>query len=131
MYSDTDVSIRQQRNELYLFSMITILIGIALLIWLGAPAPFVALLCSAAFLNIACWLINLFWKISVHAASAASCATIVSIYTHVLGVFFWLCVLAVGWSRVRTRNHTITQVGAGTCLATLGVLGVFMVFGLI
>lgn len=131
VYSDKDVSIRQQRNELYLFSMITVLIGIVLLLLLNAPIPFVALLCSGALLNMACWLINLFWKVSVHAASAASCATIVSIYTQFLGLFFWLCVLAVGWSRVRTRNHTMTQVGAGMCLATAGVVGVFMAFGLI
>lgn len=130
-YSDEDVSVRHQRNELYLFSMVTVLVGIAVLLIFDAPAPFLALVCSGAIMNGLCWLINLFWKISVHAASAASCATVASIYVQFLGLLLWMCVLAVGWSRVRTRNHTIAQVIAGISLATVSVVGMFAVFGLV
>lgn len=131
VYTDEDVSVRHQRNELYFFSMGIIVVGMAVLIVLGAPDAFLALLCSAAVMNVLSWSINLFWKISVHAASMATCATIAAIYSQPLGVLMWLCTLLVGWSRVRTRNHTPMQVIAGVGLAVASIWGVFAVFGLV
>jgi membrane-associated phospholipid phosphatase len=130
-YTDDDVSDRSQRNELYLFGMATVLAGIVALTLLGAPQPFVALLASAALINGLAWLINLFWKISVHSAGIGSCATIAAIYSEPLGLLFWLCALSLGWARVRTRNHTPMQVVAGLALACACVLGMFMAFGLL
>src|SRR4051794_16864082 len=46
-YADEDVSIREQRNELYLFGLIWALIATALLAYFGAPQPFLALLVCA------------------------------------------------------------------------------------
>ena len=93
--------------------------------------PFVALLCSAVVLNMLAWLINLFWKISIHSASIGSIATLATIYVAPLGFFFWVCAVALGWARVRTRNHSPLQVMAGLVLAALCVLLVFRGFGLI
>lgn len=130
-YVDEDVSVRQQRNELYRFSMVNLLVGFALLVLLQAPLPFIALLCSAALLAAVAWVINLFWKISVHAASAAACATIAAMYAATLGIFFWGCALLVAWARIRTRNHTPLQVLAGAALAAACVLMMFAAFGLL
>jgi membrane-associated phospholipid phosphatase len=130
-YTDDDVSDRSQRNELYLFGMATVLAGVAVLSFFGAPLPFVALLASAALLNGLAWLINLFWKISVHSVGIGSCATIAAIYSEPLGLLLWLCALSLGWARVRTRNHTPMQVVAGLALACACVVGSFMAFGLL
>lgn len=130
-YSDEDVSVRQQRNELYLFSMVTVLVGLLVFVLLGAPRPFVALFCTVAVVNATCWLINLFWKISVHAVGVAGTAFLASIYSPGLGMLLWGGALAVGWARVRTRNHTPAQVGAGFVLAVVAMLGVFALFGLL
>ena len=73
--------------------------------------------------------INLFWKISVHAASIASLATIALLYSRNLGVALWICALVVGWARVRTGNHTPLQVLAGFLCAATIVLGIFQIFG--
>jgi membrane-associated phospholipid phosphatase len=104
---------------------------VALLSLLGAPRPFVALLASAALLNGLSWFINLFWKISIHSAGIGSCATIAALYSEPLGLLLWVCALSLGWARVRTRNHTPTQVVAGLALACACVLGSFMAFGLL
>src|SRR5262245_45579255 len=44
VYGDEDVSIRQQRNELYLFGFVWVLLATAALIPLGVPAPLLAVM---------------------------------------------------------------------------------------
>jgi membrane-associated phospholipid phosphatase len=130
-YSDEDISQRHQRNELYIFGLLTVLVGIAVLALMDAPRIFVALLISAAVINVLCWLVNLFWKISIHSASMGSCATLATLFAPPLGMFLWLCAIALSWARVRTRNHSPLQVVAGMALASLCVWGTLRVFGLI
>lgn len=131
VYTDEDVSDRTQRNELYIFGMLNLAVGCLLLWLLRAPTPFLAMLISATLINLLAWLTNLSWKISVHAASMSSTATIATIYAPLIGLLLWICAAALGWARVRTRNHTPGQVIAGTALAAVCVLGSFWVFGLI
>ncbi|NTW02311.1 MAG: phosphatase PAP2 family protein [Oscillochloris sp.] len=129
-YTDDDISERSQRNELYFFSLITVMLGVGLLSLIGAPRPFVALLTSAAVINSLSWFINLFWKISIHSAGMGSSATVAALYSEPLGLLLWICALSLGWARIRTRNHTPMQVVAGLTLACTCVLGSFMAFGL-
>ncbi len=130
-FSDEDVSNRHQRNELYLFALFAAVISIGILLMFQAPLPMVALLLSALLLNIVSWLINLSWKISVHAAAIGSCATIALMYSRPIGIILTCCALALGWARVRTRNHSPGQVIAGMLLASACVLIVFAGFGLV
>jgi membrane-associated phospholipid phosphatase len=130
-YSDEDVSDRTQRNELSLFGLANLAAGLALLGLMGAPAPILAMVTSALVLSLIAWLINLSWKISVHASSMGSTATLGSLYSEPLGLALWLCAIALGWARVRTRNHTPAQVIAGYALATVCVVATFMAFGLL
>ncbi len=124
-YSDEDVSVRQERNELYFVTMLSVLAGIGLLLLVEAPLPFVALLASGLLLNISSWLINTSWKISVHSSSAALCATVALLYSPLLGLMLWGCALIVGWARIQTRNHTPLQVAGGLTLASVIVLVAF------
>lgn len=129
-YSDEDISVREQRNELYLFGIVWAVVAAVGLMALGAPRPFLALICCALGLGLIGGTINLFWKISAHASAIAASATIALLYSRPLGLALWLCALCVGWARVRTRNHTPLQVLAGFGSATLVVLTAFGIFGL-
>lgn len=131
VYSDEDISERTQRNELYLFGFATLVVGTIILSLLGAPRAFMALLVSAAVINIAGFLINLAWKISIHSAGIGSTAALAAIFSQPLGIFFWICAALLGWARIRTRNHTPLQVVAGIGLAAMCVLGSFYLFGLL
>jgi membrane-associated phospholipid phosphatase len=131
IYSDEDVSVREQRNELYLFSFVTLLVGTLIMVLLGAPAGLVAFLLSGVIANLLAWCINLFWKVSIHSASVASCATVATIYVLPLGVVMWIIALAVGWARVYTHNHTVLQVVVGLLLSASVVSMVFAAFGLL
>jgi len=128
-YADEDVSVREQRNELYLFGFIWALIAMPLLAYIGAPPPFLAMTLCALLLGLINGGINLFWKISAHATSIAGTATIALLYAPPLGAVLWVCAVLVGWARVRTRNHTPMQVLAGFCSAVGVILVVFQFFG--
>jgi membrane-associated phospholipid phosphatase len=130
-YSDHDVSERHQRNELYLFTMVNMIVCLAVLVFIGAPRPFIALVSSGVLLNLSSGIINLFWKISVHSASAAWAATTVAVFSQLFGGMLWVAALTVGWSRVRTNNHTPLQVVAGLSVAATIACVVFWLYGLL
>ena len=129
VYSDEDVSIRQQRNELYLIGFVWVLISLAILSFVGVPRPFLALMVGGLAMGLVGGLVNLFWKISAHSSSVAAAATIALLYSRPLGIVLWACALAVGWARVRTRNHTPLQVLAGFASAATIVLVAFGLLG--
>jgi membrane-associated phospholipid phosphatase len=128
-YGDEDVSIRQQRNELYLVGFIWTLLATVALVALGLPRPHLAIMITVLGMGLIGGMINLFWKISVHAASIALLATVALLYSRNLGIALWVCALAVGWARVRTSNHTPLQVLAGFLCASTVVLAVFQLVG--
>jgi membrane-associated phospholipid phosphatase len=129
VYSDEDVSVREQRNELYLFGFIWVLITTAGLGLLGVPRPFIALMICALALGVIGGVVNLFWKISAHATAVASTATIALLYWPPLGAALWACAVLVGWARVRTHNHTPMQVLAGFASAATVIVVVFDLIG--
>ncbi|MGQ9826552.1 MAG: phosphatase PAP2 family protein [Roseiflexus sp.] len=116
-FSDADVSVRQERNELYLFGIVSVLLTSGLLLTFNAPRPFLALTVGMLGIGVVCSLINLTWKISMHGAAIGALATLALIYSNVLGIMCWVCAAAVAWARVRTRNHTPGQVIAGLAVA--------------
>lgn len=128
-YSDEDVSVRQQRTELYVVGFVWVLCATALLVFLGIPQAFLACLVSTLVLGLVGGLINLMWKISVHSAAIASTATMMLFYSRGLGIGLWVCALMVGWARVRTSNHTLAQVLAGFGCAAVIVVCVFTLVG--
>jgi membrane-associated phospholipid phosphatase len=124
-YSDADVSRRQDRNELYVLGACAIFISVLVLQWLNAPRSLEALAIGTLALGISCGLVNMFWKISMHAATIAACATITGLYAVPIGAVMWVCALAVGWARVKTQNHTPMQVIAGFAAAAIAMFTSF------
>lgn len=112
-FSDPDVSVREERNQLYLVGSASVLIALAALALLGAPPALFALGVGTLVLGVICGVVNLTWKISMHAAGMGSLATVALLYAGTLGLVLWAVAAAVGWARVRTRNHTPLQVLAG------------------
>jgi membrane-associated phospholipid phosphatase len=126
-FSDPDVSVREERNQLYLLGSASVLISLAVMALFGAPRPLVALSVGTLVLGVVCGLINLSWKISMHAAGMGSLATVALLYAGTLGLVLWALAALVGWARVRTRNHTPLQVLAGFFASTT-VLSVAFAF---
>ena len=116
--TDPEISHRKERNEAFLMGSLTMSVAVIVLSVYNAPASVLALAASFLAIAVLCGIVNIWWKISMHASSIAAVATIATMQSRSLGAVFWLIVLAVAWSRLHTRNHTRGQVVAGTVLAT-------------
>jgi membrane-associated phospholipid phosphatase len=128
-YHDADVSRRQDRNELYLLGAASVLLSVVVLSVLGAPSGFIALAAGSFGLAVVCGVVNLFWKISMHGAAIGAFATVAALMSASFGVVMWAFALAVGWARVRTRNHTVWQVVAGLMAAAVITVASFTLIG--
>ncbi|MBA3947388.1 MAG: phosphatase PAP2 family protein [Herpetosiphonaceae bacterium] len=126
-FSDDDVSLRGERHKLYGVALVSILSGSAVLAALHIPPAFLRLIGGGVAILVTCALVNLVWKISVHAASVGILATVLTLFGGGVGVWFWLVAGMVGWARLRTGNHTVWQVVAGWSVAIVGVLLAFRI----
>lgn len=124
--SDHHVGAREQRPTLLLLFIAVVTLGTVLLALLGAPRPLVALVGAMALGLVVSLAITLFWKVSVHAATAAGAAVVLLL---VFGPALWPALVLpplVGWSRVEVGDHTPAQVvvgiGVGALVAAAGFL---------
>jgi membrane-associated phospholipid phosphatase len=119
--TDHHVGVRQQRAPILVASAVSLGLGAVLLTLLDAPTGLFGEIGGVFFGLVLCLLVNLVWKLSVHAAVAAYFALALLVTVPVVGpVLALLFVAATGWSRVRLGDHTPAQVLAGYaagCLA--------------
>lgn len=114
--SDHHVGVREQRPLVLLFGIGSVLVGVAALLFLGAPREIVALVGAMAVGLLSSMLVTLFWKISVHSAViAGTMVTLILVFGPLL-FSFGLVVALVAWARVEIGDHTPAQVITGVAL---------------
>lgn len=115
--SDWDVSKKEERRELYFFTVFAHLFGVVLAFLIGKYVLFEILLIWWSLAVIVA-VITIFWKISVHAGVNAA---LVSFFNHFYGWdrYWWLVgiLILVLWARVRSKRHNWAQVLVGAILA--------------
>jgi membrane-associated phospholipid phosphatase len=126
-YSDLYVSVRKQRRSLYLVAGVCLLSLLAFLILTGAPRVIVACLYAAVVANAVGAFVNRFSKVSVHAAAMAGCTAVLFSFSVPIGLAMAAIALVLGWARVRTEDHSLSQVIMGWAIAAACV---WIVFGL-
>jgi hypothetical protein len=126
--SDRHIGVREQRTKPLALGLLSVLVGLALLGLLGAPRELVALVVALFVGGLVATVINHFWKLSVHASVAAGSMVVLVLAFGPALLATVVIVAAVGWSRVRLRDHTTAQVVAGTAI---GALISSLVFGLL
>lgn len=115
-WSDYDVSVRQDRYRLYPLILLVCAVS-ALVFWLlDAPAFMLRGILGGTALAFVAMLINLFLKISLHAALATLCALVILSLMPWLGLAACLFAALIGWSRVVLRRHTAVEVLSGALL---------------
>src|SRR5579875_3371729 len=124
VWSDLDVSQRKQRYALYPLTLLCLGLLTLVYAWLHAPVQAVVAVITLAAANIINGIINLFWKISAHATTAAMCASLLWQLSsgHVWGPPAAAGAALVGWSRVELKRHTPGQVLAGWVVGTATAL---------
>ena len=108
------VSQRRQRGPILACVLVSVILGVSLLIWLGAGAQLLAVGIASILGLLVVTAVNLAWKLSIHAAIAAFVGVLQFTYLPPLIAGALLLVpVAVGWARVREGAHTPLQVLAG------------------
>lgn len=115
--SDWDITKKEERKAIYQFSIASHLLGILAVFLLG-QIFLVKLLMVLWVVSVVFMVVNIYWKISVHAGVNAFLMVLLNNF-YGWKIFGWLMVvlLLVLWSRVYLRKHTITQVMAGALVA--------------
>jgi hypothetical protein len=118
LWTDFDVSHRDQRPGLY-FAAIPLLALAAILVWwLGAPPRFLRSFLAIAFLFAAGLIGNRFLKISLHMMFGAFCLVVIA-QLYPSSLFLTLPLLAsLAWSRWRLERHTPAEIAVGLLLGT-------------
>ncbi|MGW0436618.1 phosphatase PAP2 family protein [Micromonospora sp. NPDC003197] len=111
--TDHHIGVREQRRKPLLLGLVSVLVGLALLLVLGAPRPLIAMIVVIFGVVLILAVVNMFWKLSGHTAVASGSATVLVIAFGPALLAAFVIVVAVGWSRVQLRAHTPTQVVTG------------------
>jgi membrane-associated phospholipid phosphatase len=125
------LNLRRQRTVVYWFSGLCALLGFGLLLVLHAPRMLLVTFIAEFVTVIIFAIINLRWKISVHAAWMGGSVTILIIlYGWIMAPSLALVPLTA-WARIKLGQHSLAQTAVGACLAASIALGVFSVSGVI
>lgn len=121
---------RTTRTPIYLLGWISLLLATAILIIFNGPRIlFVCLVTLLIWIPIQLFINTKFTKISTHTAVVAGCGLglfMLGKLNHplLMGIVITIAVLTA-WARVKTKNHTLTQVILGLLLGGGSVLVVF------
>ncbi len=124
--SDHHIRVREQRRVPLAYGLVSVLVGLALLLAFRAPRPVTAMVVVMFALGVAVTLVNLVWKLSIHAATAAGSAAVAVILFGPVLLLTAAVVVLVGWSRVQLRDHTTGQVVAGTVIGLAVTVPLFL-----
>lgn len=117
---DNDAVRKEQRNNTYVFTIVIFLIA-SILLYLNKAPVLITSLMLCYFINTSwVFLINLFYKISVHTFTAAGSLAVFILISPILAGILSLITLAVMWSRIQLKVHTKGQVVLGL------VCGIFL-----
>lgn len=126
VFSDIDVSRREQRPAFYLFALyVSFLYVGSLLLLNGPPVLFLAgcgVLLSVAVIS----LVNLKVKASVHVATVTALIFIVSILYGDFYLIFLLTIPLIIWSRVSIKRHTLQEALIGGSIGLMLTLLVYI-----
>ena len=118
-WSDHDVSDREQRSGFYRALFVVLPAG-SIALWFAQPALRKGIVASWG-LVFASMLANRFVKSSLHVGFAAFCATSVVI-TPAASVAAAMGVLAIAWSRLALKRHTLAEVALGALIGAVAGL---------
>jgi len=123
--------VRKQRTKIYLLAGICAVVGCIVLVYSGAPLILLATFVAGLSATVIFMGINLWWKISLHAAFVAASVTLLVILYGSIGAVTVMLLPLVAWARVELEHHSLAQVTTGAFLAALIVGVVFYLFGLV
>ena|SRR5574344_694691 len=119
-WSLIEMAIRERRMIPYIISILCYFICYYLMNVMNMPRFMGNILVAALVIQMACALINVWWKISTHTAAIGGVAGALIAFSLIFGFnpIWWLCLVIilagmVGTSRMILRQHSLSQVITG------------------
>jgi membrane-associated phospholipid phosphatase len=126
LLTDHHISRREQRPRIMAIALASVAVGLLVLRWLDAPRALFALVVAMVAGLAVALAITSFWKISIHAASAAGTVACLAILVSPWWLLLAPLVVLTGWARVEIRDHTPVQVSAGAIVGAGVAAGVLL-----
>lgn len=126
--SDLDMSIRTERERVFIAFVVFYALGAVDLWLIHAPVIMTASMAAYAVSSLVVQWITRYWKISTHALGITAPLVALTVLFGQRPAPFYVLIPIVGWSRVYLRAHTVLQVLAGTLLALGTTLLFFRIF---
>jgi membrane-associated phospholipid phosphatase len=117
--TDHHISRREQRPPVMAIALVSVVSGLLVLRWLDAPRALFALMAAMVAGLIVALVITSFWKISIHAATAAGTVASLAILVSPWWLIASPLVVLTGWARVEIRDHTPVQVLVGSIVGAV------------
>jgi hypothetical protein len=117
--TDHHISRREQRPPVMAVALASVVSGLLVLRWLDAPRALFALMAAMVAGLIVALAITSFWKISIHAATAAGTVASLAILVSPWWLIASPLVVLTGWARVEIRDHTPVQVLVGAIVGAV------------
>src|SRR3989344_1763615 len=125
VFSDLDVSKREQRPILFLFiGFVTLFYLFSLFILKGPPVLYITIIGIMVGLLFVS-LINTRLKASLHVATI-TCVIVTAGILYSLSFLFFLLIPITAWSRIRIKRHTLTEAIVGGIAGLLLTLGMYL-----
>jgi hypothetical protein len=125
-YADFTVPNRTDRHPIYGAGLLGVGVFCLVSRLLDAPLTVMAVARAMLITGVLAALINLFWKISIHAGSLAGAVCAVIYMCGVAALPLLGIIPVIGWARVVSRQHDFAQVVAGTLLGSAVTVGVLV-----
>jgi len=115
-YADIEFSKREKRTIIYLIGIFCFIIASLIFLTLNFHIMFLISM-AYVFVTSAVFIINLFWKISAHAAGIAGPTTaLIYVFGPILIPLYILTLLVI-WVRLKIKIHNLKQLIAGALIA--------------
>lgn len=123
-YTNFDVSVRRQRNSMYLFA-ISLLVIITIVLFNTRQSKNLCLgVLFVLILLIISYIVNFFIKCSGHVSLTIYLSFLIIPMNLIIGIIVLLFSGLIGWSRVELRRHTIKEIFTGAIIGL--VIGLIM-----
>jgi len=113
------VSDRRQRLPILLATIVVVVLGLVIALWMNAPPSLTVFALMAVIALLVVTIVTLAWKISIHATIAVFFAGLQIVLYGPIGVVAVVIPAAVAWARLELRAHTVAQLCAGGALGAV------------
>ncbi len=129
VFTDMDVSKREQRPLLFIVGLLATVLYLIGLLFMGGPGMLFLITVGVLIGVLLASVINVYIKASIHVATiSALVIAVVFAYRENLAISLLLISIPlVAWSRLKTKRHTLQEIIVGAILGVVLSLSVYMI----